>query len=186
MINVNDILVKLINNKGTVDWSDKINVYNIYHALNSADAYIIGLIDEKNNTINAYRVDKINTEWLKFDVTSKNSQGISFKKLTFRPCKKQIVDFINNNNNKLIGTWNFSEYENIRLSQNFSNRGEFFEKMIIESLGKTWRRTNVPFDVDSDLEFNGIKYQIKFLKAEICNENNLQNAVKRFIEKNTL
>ena len=186
MINVNDTLVKLINNKETVDWSDKTNVYNVYHALNNADAYIIGLIDEKNNTINAYRVDKINTEWLKFDVTSKNSQGISFKKLTFRPCKKQIVDFINNNNNKLIGMWNFSEYENIRIAQNFSNRGEFFEKMIIESLGKTWRRTNVPFDVESDLEFNNVKYQIKFLRAEICNENNITNAIKRFIEKNTL
>ena len=186
MIKFNNTLVKLINNKGSIDWSDKVNIYNVYHALNSADAYIIGLIDENNNTINAYRIDKIDTEWIKFDITSKNSRGIAYKKLTFRPCKRQIVDFINNNSNKLIGAWNLSEYEKFRISQNFSNRGEFFEKMIIESLGKTWKRTNVPFDVDSDLEFNGIKYQIKFLKAEICNENNLQNAIKRFIEKNTL
>ena len=186
MIDINDTLVKLINNKGSVNWNDKTDVYDVYHTLNNADAYIIGLIDECNNTVNAYRVNKINTDWLKFDITSKNSRGISYKKLTFRPNKRQIVDFINNNSNKLIGMWNFSEYEGLRITQGFKNRGEFFEKIIIESLGKTWKRTNVPFDIESDLEFNNVKYQIKFLRAEICNENNITNAVKRFIEKNTL
>ena len=55
------------------------------------------------------------------------------------------------------------------------NKGEIFEKLVIEKFGQVWEKDNVPFTKAGDIEINGTAYQIKFQKATFCNEKSLAN-----------
>lgn len=164
-----------------INWSDKKDIYNMYNYLNCADYYIIGVMDKIN--IFAYIVKTINVDWLKFDKTSKNSKGESFKKITFRPSQSQMNEFINNSSLNPLLIMSLTDFSDEKKRTHILNNGEMFEKIIVEKFNQQWRRTNVPFDIEPDLKINNINFQIKFIRAEICNENNLQNAYNRHIKK---
>ena len=53
------------------------------------------------------------------------------------------------------------------------NKGEIFEKMVTEFFGQVWKKDNVPFTKDGDINIEGIAYQIKFQKATFTNEKTL-------------
>ena len=68
-------------------------------------------------------------------------------------------------------------FEKLRKQTKY-NRGEFFEKLITETVGQDWIKGTAPFYSKSDLIANGIKYQIKFEKATFTNEKILLNQEK--------
>ena len=168
----------------TLNWSDKKTIYNEYNFLNCADFYIIGITTKTD--VFAYIVKTINVDWLKFDKTSTNSKGISFKKLTLRPSQTQINEFINNSTLTPFFKISLIDFANEKTKNHISNNGEIFEKIVVENFGQQWRRTNEPFDIEPDLKVNNINFQIKFMRAEICNESNLQNAYNRYMKKISL
>ena len=162
-----------------INWENKTNVLEIYHALNCADFFIIGVTTKTN--VLAYIIKKIPADFCKCDRTSKNSKGISHKKIVFRPNQKQINEL--SQKYKPLFTMLINDFNNEKLINNINNNGEMFEKIVVEKFNKQWRRTNEPFDIEPDLTVNNVNFQIKFMRAEICNEQNLQNAYDRYMKK---
>lgn len=53
------------------------------------------------------------------------------------------------------------------------NKGEIFEKLVTEWYGQEWKKDNIPFYQQGDINVNGVEYQIKFEKATITNERQM-------------
>ena len=53
------------------------------------------------------------------------------------------------------------------------NRGERFEKLVIEHFGGTWQKDHIPFYEDADLTIGINKYQIKYHKGTFCTEKQI-------------
>lgn len=165
-----------------INWENKTNILEIYHALSCADFFIIGVTTKTD--VLAYIIKKIPVNFCKCDRTSKNSKGISHKKIVFRPNQNQIDEL--SQKYKPLFTMLINDFNNEKLINNINNNGEMFEKIVVEKFGEKWRRTNIPFDIEPDLKVNNVKFQIKFMRAEICNEQNLQNAYDRYMKKISL
>lgn len=50
------------------------------------------------------------------------------------------------------------------------NRGEIFEKLVTEHFGQEWKKDNIPFTEQGDINVDGMEIQIKYEKATFINE----------------
>lgn len=57
------------------------------------------------------------------------------------------------------------------------NKGEMFEKLVTEYFGQVWKKDNIPFTVQGDINVNGVEIQIKYNSATFCNSKQLMRLV---------
>ena len=62
------------------------------------------------------------------------------------------------------------------------NKGEIFEKLVTEYFGQVWKKDNIPFYIDGDINVNGKKIQIKLDSATLMNSKQVKN-IKKALDK---
>lgn len=131
-----------------------------YDAHSAADFYIYGFCHR--GLVYAVAAKALPDETKKLGRQSSKRGGRS--QLRFRvpsELKKQLIE---SGEALLCGDITLIEYKD-----NY-NRGEHFERLIVEGFGKTWHKDDTPFWICGDLSLNGVEIQIKFDGAEITNE----------------
>lgn len=139
-------------------------LFTNYSKKTASDRYIVGFAYKK--TIYSVRLSSL--ELLPFLSTSTASRNEGTA-LRFRPNIIQKKALLTMNAVSLIGQ---VEFENIVKSGKW-NRGDIFEKILMEKAGLKWEKDNCPFWMGPDATIDGIKFQIKFEGATITNEKTL-------------
>ena len=137
---------------------------NSYNAATCTNHYIYGFCFQ-NMVYMVEATEEIMPYILKLD---RASRGAGYS-LRFYPTTAQKA-FLLTKNAKVLCSKKFFE---TKVKRSKYNKGEIFEKMIVELHGQKWKKNNVPFTKDGDLTINGITYQIKFEKATFINEKML-------------
>jgi hypothetical protein len=114
--------------------------------------------------------------------TSSKERRAGIKKIRCELTKSRIESLARNG--KVITLCSESEFEaekaRLKTIKAGYGNGETFEYLINKKIGKVWQKDNKRFDKEPDLEYNGIKYQIKSAKFSLPNEELLQEiAVER-------
>ena len=132
-----------------------------YHEFSYTNQYIYGFFFQ--NMVYMVRVDaSIMPYILKLD---KASRGAGYS-LRFCPTKAQKILLLSKGATILCSKVFFDEA--VRTSK--YNRGEIFEKMVVEYFGLEWKKDTVPFYEGADATIDGVDYQIKFERATFTNE----------------
>ena len=123
-----------------------------YKQRNASQEFIIGFT--YNKTVYFIQMKHIPLKYLKVEEASRK-QGQSLRlRLNKEQCAKLIKKA------QLLGT------ENILIDTKY-NKGEMFEKHITEYFEKEWKKDNIPYWKQGDINLNGIEIQIKFNGATL-------------------
>lgn len=123
-----------------------------YKQRNASQEFIIGFT--YNKTIYFIQMKHIPLKYLKVEEASRK-QGQS---LRLRLNKEQCA--------KLIKKAQSLGIENILIDNKY-NKGEMFEKHITEHFKKEWKKDNIPYWKQGDINLNGIEIQIKYNGATL-------------------
>ena len=139
-----------------------------YRLITAAEGYIIGFV--LGTHVYFILLDEINDNWIKLGRQSKSHGG--------RPQLKLYVDAKSKRamvaNHKAIYIGEAEELQHERW-----NRGDMFEKMIVERIaGKAWVKINAAFWEEGDTKINNREIQIKLDSAEITNEKTLARGMR--------
>jgi hypothetical protein len=138
---------------------------NQYNKKSATHNYIFGFVYKKVVYL-AYETEKI----LPF-VTCIGQGSTRYnheKVLRFQPNNEQKILLLQN----ATAICSEGYFEDLVKNTKY-NRGEVFEKIVHEMNGQKWEKDRVPFWVGSDIEINGVGYQIKFQKASFASESKL-------------
>ena len=138
-----------------------------YNKFSKADKYIIGFIFGGN--VFFIIVDNIN-EYLKLDKASRGA-GYSLRLNLTKAVKMQLLAL---NPTYLCKANHF--YKVVKNSQ--YNKGEIFEKMVFTKFHKKWKKDNKPFYECGDVKYKGVQYQIKFERATLTTEKQINRLIK--------
>ena len=135
--------------------------------MEKADAYILGF--EHAGKIYMKLMRELRDDVLKLDRASSKKGGMA--KVRVRVSAKVKAILI------AQGAQVIGEAYELTLDKKH-NRGENFERIITEKLtGRKWEKDNVAWNVQGDIEWNGMQIQIKFDSAELTNEKTLARAM---------
>lgn len=170
----------------TIDWNDVDSVYKLYRKCLNADYFFVGIDD--GTTVYVFRFVDFPTKYLRIKESSeKFADGTRKKCLRFELRTNEKKDFIKEYKHLALYSFPFKPYDNERKTQNFKNRGEFFEKICTENNGETWSRNNESFDKKPDLVVNidgkEVNLQIKYYRCTLCNSTSLYYALDRKLNK---
>ena len=136
---------------------------NTYRAHTAARAYIIGFLFE--NKIYYTRMDELNANMLKLDKAAASKGGMLKIRVKLNARLKAML--VHTDRAHTLGAAE-------RLDDDKWNRGDKFEKLVVETLARTeWHKNNTPFWEAGDAEIYGASYQIKFDGAELTNAKTL-------------
>ena len=134
-----------------------------YTKLSAVHNYLYGFIYQGN--VYAYATTTV--EAILDKASSKNGGGYS---LRYRPTAKQKAEIVEKAETKLVIT----EPEFMEIVEGLGykrpNKGEGFEKMIVEKSKQEWKKDVAPFTERGDVVIDGIDYQVKFEKATFASE----------------
>lgn len=144
------------------------NLIDRYNAISFTHHYIFGFTYKGN----VYAC-KTTSEVLPYILTlDKASRGAGYT-IRFKPNTTQKLFLLKNS--EVICSVKF--FEELTAESKY-NRGEIFEKIIIENAGQVWKKDNLKFTEAPDVTINNIGYQIKFEKATFVNEKSLASLEK--------
>lgn len=147
-----------------------------YEELSAVKNYIYGFIYKGN--LYAYSANTI--EAVLDKASSKNGGGYS---LRYRPTAKEKMELVTSGKAKrMTSEEKFMKIVG-KLKYARPNRGEGFEKILIEFTGKKWKKNAVPFTERGDAKILGTDYQIKFEKATFASEKQIETFEKARKEK---
>ena len=110
------------------------------------------------------------SQFMKLDRASRG-QGYS---LRFKPTTAQKMSLVKN----AMAICSIEFFDETVMTSIY-NRGEIFEKFVTELNGQAWEKDNLPFYEGSDLEVNGIGYQLKFEGATYMTEKQMYRMLER-------
>ena len=139
-----------------------------YNELSYTHNYIYGFYFQ-NNVYMVETTAEVMPYILKLD---KASRGAGYT-IRFKPNTTQKLFLLKNS--EVICSVKF--FEELTAESKY-NRGEIFEKIIIENAGQVWKKDNLKFTEAPDITINNIGYQIKFEKATFVNEKSLASLEK--------
>ena len=143
----------------------KAEMMNTYHNINKASAYIFGYVD-KGIIYMTHIIDHFSDELVTYEKASRGA-GMGIR-LRIRKAHKIILHM----DSIAIGTT--ADFLNTKY-----NRGEVFEKLVLEYYGQEWHKDNTPFTDSGDININEIEIQIKFNGATFTNEKTLTNLLAK-------
>ena len=154
----------------------KQNLIDRYVKLSAVHNYIYGFIYA--GVVYAYTTETV--EAILDKSSSKNGGGCS---LRYRPTAAQKLEIISRSDTVMLATEDEFNEEVKKLKFKRPNRGDTFEKMIVEKAGGDWKKLAIPFTEKGDAKIFGIDYQIKFEKATFASENEIAKFEKAKEEK---
>lgn len=146
----------------------KANMIKTYRQFSAADNYILGFIYDK--MLYMVRVAEIMPRYLNVEEASRN-QGENLRLRLKKAHKAQLMKKAP----ICLGSadcLNDSKY----------NKGEIFEKLVTEYYGQEWKKDNIPFYVQGDINLNGEEVQIKLDSATLMNTKQIKN-IKKALDK---
>ena len=146
----------------------KTTLIKAYRKHSAADNYILGFIF--NHMIYMVRVAEIMPRYLNVEEASRN-QGENLRLRLKKAHKEQLLK----KNPICLGSadcLNDSKY----------NKGEVFERLVTEYYGQKWKKDNIPFYIQGDINLNGEEVQIKLDSATLMNTKQIKN-IKKALDK---
>ena len=139
----------------------KVKMINFYDGHAGAHEYIFGFIANKSVWMvraKSHILESVMT-------LDKASRGAGYA-LRFKP-NKDIKTYLLSLGAEIICSELFF---NEQVAESKYNRGEIFEKLVTEHFGQEWKKDNIPFTKQGDINVDGTEIQIKFEKATFINE----------------
>ena len=135
-----------------------------YDELKASDIYAVGF--EYSNQLYVTMTKELRDDCVKLDSAS-TAKG-SYAKLRIKLNARIKAMLVATKKAVCWGSIELIDYKDQY------NRGDHFEKVVVERLTKTeWHKNNTPFNIAGDLEWNGQQVQVKFDGAELTNEKTL-------------
>lgn len=135
-----------------------------YDELKASDIYAVGF--EYSNQLYVTMTKELRDDCVKLDSAS-TAKG-SYAKLRIKLNARIKAMLVATKKAVCWGSIELIDYKDQY------NRGDHFEKVVVERLTKTeWHKNSTPFYVAGDLEWNGQQVQVKFDGAELTNEKTL-------------
>lgn len=138
-----------------------------HDSMEKADAYILGF--EQDGKVYMKLMKTLRDDVLKLDHASSKRGGVAKIRVRVSAKVKAIL--------KAQGAQVIGEAYELAMDSKY-NRGENFERMVTEKLtGRKWEKDNIAWNVQGDIEWNGMQIQVKFDGAELTNEKTLARAM---------
>lgn len=133
------------------------NAIRYYRKYSAAEQYIVGFLYKKN--LYAIQVNELMPRWLEMKPESKGHA----EKLQMNLKQKHKEELIKKGATQICTEQEFLEMNTIH------NKGFTFEKLVFElnGQGESWSRDNIGFEVQGDINIDGMEIQIKFQNAQI-------------------
>jgi hypothetical protein len=133
------------------------NAIKYYRQYSAAEQYIVGFLYKK--MLYAIQVEELMPRWLEMKAESHGHA----EKLQMNLKQKHKEELIKKGATPICTEHEFLEMNTIH------NKGFTFEKLIftLNGQGDTWQRDNVGFEVQGDINIDGMEIQIKFQNAQI-------------------
>ena len=142
---------------------EKMEMLNCYNSLSAAKGYILGFIH--SHKVYYVNCEHINPDLLTIEAASRN-QGDNLRLRIRKPYKEMLI--------------NSATYlcEETDLVSTTYNKGENFERAVFAHYCQEWKKDNIPFWVQGDININGIEVQIKLDGATLINSKTLGKLVR--------
>lgn len=137
---------------------DKLEMLTQYNELSATNNYILGFV--QNHKVYMQVCEHINPDYLSIEEASRG-QGDNLRLRIRSPYRKALIETC-----ICIGE------ETLLISSKY-NKGECFEKAVFEIYNQEWKKDNIPFWVQGDININGIEFQIKLDGATLINSKTL-------------
>lgn len=145
-----------------------------YQALAYTNIYIIGF--QYKGIIYVYVAYDLGDGIVLNESSNKNGAAYS---LRYRPTKELKEHLIKTG---IAKPWIPVEQLESLVTSTKRNRGEVFERLVVEAMGQVWHKDKTPFNEGPDVTYNGVDYQIKYEDATITNEFTLSNIERAAIQ----
>ena len=147
----------------------KETMFNRWHALDNSDVVCVGFI--YNHVL--YSAVPTETQLFNMVTVEKASRNQGYA-LRLRIRKDHKIALLTK------ATPICSErYFNECVASNIYNKGDNFEKLVVENAGQEWHKNGTPMTAGGDLAVDGVQIQCKFDGATLSNEKILNNFENR-------
>ncbi len=137
---------------------EKMEMLNFYNSLSAAKGYILGFIH--SHKVYYVNCEHINPDLLTIEAASRN-QGDNLRLRIRKPHREMLIN---------SATYLCEETDLISTTH---NKGENFERAVFAHYRQEWKKDNIPFWVQGDINITGIETQIKLDGATLINSKTL-------------
>lgn len=164
----------------------EIAIFWDYYATTATKHLIIGF--ENKGTVYFY-YDILSNVFPHIRLTSSMLEGYSDRLQMFATPKAYQAELIDTG--ATIELIDYPSFEQKRIEYGL-NRGELFEKLIVQFFGYKYQRDNTPYYIKGDININNTEYQIKFERATLAdiatierakNGGKYSNSIKFFVDE---